>query len=53
MQIFVTTLLGKTITLDVLPSDTIDNGTKRKATYPVPGARRAPPISPLPRCPLI
>ena len=25
MQIFVKTLLGKTITLDVLPSDTIDN----------------------------
>jgi hypothetical protein len=45
MQIFVKTLLGKTITLDVGPSDTIENGTKRKATYPVPGARRVPPPS--------
>jgi hypothetical protein len=30
MQIFVKTLLGKTITLDVGPSDTIENGTKTK-----------------------
>ena len=43
MQILVKTLLSKAITLDVGPSDTIENGTKRKATYPVPGARRAPP----------
>ena len=46
MQILVKTLLSKAITLDVGPSDTIENGTKRKATYPVPGARRAPPSPP-------
>ena len=34
MQIFVKTLTGKTITLDVEPSVTIDNGTQRRSmTY--------------------
>ena len=40
MQIFVKTLTGKTITLDVEPSDTIDN-VKQKIQVRVPAAWRA------------
>ena len=40
MQIFVKTLTGKTITLDVEPSDTIDN-VKQKIQDKVSGAQGA------------
>ena len=40
MQIFVKTLTGKTITLDVEPSDTIEN-VKQKVSRGVPDAAAA------------
>uniref|UniRef100_A0A6C0K117 Ubiquitin-like domain-containing protein n=1 Tax=viral metagenome TaxID=1070528 RepID=A0A6C0K117_9ZZZZ len=42
MQVFVRTLTGKTITLDVEPTDTIENASKRfktrKASLPINNA---------------
>ncbi|KRY08821.1 Polyubiquitin-B [Trichinella patagoniensis] len=40
MQIFVKTLTGKTITLEVEPSDTIENGAFRAILYKAPGQTR-------------
>ena len=39
MQIFVKTLTGKTITLDVEPSDTIENVKQKVSESDCPGAR--------------
>ena len=51
MQIFVKTLTGKTITLEVEPSDSIDNvKAKIQASSRLPNPRRFPPLLPRAMC---